>query len=81
MKIEVQFFSYFKDAAGCAEVSEELPEGATVRELMERVHGRFPKLAEAARSTLIAVDMEYASGEQRLRPGNKVALFPPVQGG
>jgi molybdopterin converting factor small subunit len=81
MKIDVQFFSWFKDAAGCGEISEELPEGATVQELMARVHGRFPKLAEAARSTLVAVDLEYASGSQRLRTGNKVALFPPVQGG
>lgn len=81
MKIEVQFFSWFKDAAGCAEFSEDLPENATVRDLMERVHARFPKLADAARSTLVAVDLEYASGSQRLKPGNKVALFPPVQGG
>ena len=58
MKIDVQFFSWFRDAAGCAEISEELPDGATVRQLMERVHGRFPKLAQAARSTLVAVDFE-----------------------
>jgi molybdopterin converting factor small subunit len=81
MRVEIQFFSYFKEAAGCERASEELPEGATVRALMERVHARFPKLAPAARSTLVAVGLEYAPSDQRLKDGDQVSLFPPVQGG
>ncbi len=81
MKVEVQFFSYFKDAAGCERLTENLAEGATVRMLMERIHQRFPKLAQAARSTLVAVGLEYAPQDQRLKEGDQVSLFPPVQGG
>lgn len=81
MKVEVQFFSYFKDAAGCSQTTEELPERTTVRQLMERIHSRFPKLAPAARSTLVAIGLEYASPDQFLKDGDQVSLFPPVQGG
>jgi molybdopterin converting factor small subunit len=81
MKVEIQFFSYFKDATGCARASEDLPEGANVHLLMERLHRRFPKLAPAARSTLVAVGLEYAASDQRLKDGDEVSLFPPVQGG
>jgi molybdopterin converting factor small subunit len=81
LKVEVQFFSYFKDATGCGATTEELPDGATIRQLMQRVHERFPKLAPAARSTLIAVDLEYASPNHILKDGDQVSLFPPVQGG
>jgi molybdopterin converting factor small subunit len=81
VKVEVQFFSYFKDVAGCSAISEELPERTTVRQLMERVHERFPKLAPAARSTLVAIGLEYASPDQILKEGDQVSLFPPVQGG
>jgi molybdopterin converting factor small subunit len=81
VKIEVQFFSWFKDSTGCAQATEDLPEGATVRDLMARIHERFPKLAPAARSTLIAIDVEYASLDQPLKNGDQVSLFPPVQGG
>lgn len=81
MKIEVQFFSWFKDAAGCERVTEILPPNATVAQLMERIHARFPKLAEAKRSALIAVGLEYAAQDQVLNPGDQVSLFPPVQGG
>lgn len=81
MKVDVQFFSYFKEAAGCERATEDLPEGATVQTLMKRLHQRFPKLAPAARSTLVAVDLEYASSDQPLKAGDQVSLFPPVQGG
>jgi molybdopterin synthase catalytic subunit len=81
VKVEVQFFSYFKDATGCATTTEELPDDATIRQLMQRIHERFPKLAPAARSTLIAVGLEYASPNHILKDGDQVSLFPPVQGG
>ena len=81
MKIEVQFFSWFKDAAGCGQATEELPDGSTIADLMARIHARYPKLAAAARSTLIAVGFEYAARDQVLKPGDQVSLFPPVQGG
>jgi molybdopterin synthase catalytic subunit len=81
VKVEVQFFSYFKDATGCAATTEQLADGATVRQLMQRIHERFPKLAPAARSTLIAVALEYASSDHVLKDGDQVSLFPPVQGG
>jgi molybdopterin converting factor small subunit len=81
VKIEVQFFSWFKDAAGRSQIIEDLPEGATIADLMARIHARFPKLAAAARSTLVAVGLEYAARDQVLKTGDQVSLFPPVQGG
>jgi molybdopterin converting factor small subunit len=81
MKVSIQFYSYFKDAAGCERATEELPEGATVHALIKRIHERFPKLAPAARSTLVAVGLEYAPSDQKLKEGDEVSLFPPVQGG
>jgi len=81
VKVEVQFSSYFKDAAGCESAVEDVPAQTTIRELMQRVHQRFPKLAPAARSTLVAVGLEYASPDQLLNEGDQVSLFPPVQGG
>lgn len=81
MKVEVQFFSYLKDVTGVSATSQELPERATIHQLMQQLHERFPKLAPAARSTLIAVGLEYASPDLQLKDGDQVSLFPPVQGG
>ena len=54
---------------------------ARVKDLLARLHEKYPKIAPAARSTLVAVGLEYATPTQRLNPGDQVSLFPPVQGG
>lgn len=81
MKIKVRFFSYFKDLTGAEETAIMLAPGATIADLTKKVHAKFPKLAGTARSTLIAVGVEYASQDQVLNPEDEVSFFPPVQGG
>lgn len=81
MTIRVQFWSYFKDLTGCVQASEELPAGATIGDLIQRLHNRFPKLVAMQNSTLIAVGVEYQGRDFVLKDGDEVSLFPPVQGG
>ena len=81
MRVTVQFYSYFKDLAGCSETTEELPAGGTLGNLSERLTLRFPKLAAMQKATLMAVGVEYQDRGYVLRAGDEVSLFPPVQGG
>lgn len=81
MTVRVQFWSYFKDLTGCAQASEELGTGATIGDLLRRLHARFPKLVAMQNSTLIAVGVEYQGRDYVLKDGDEVSLFPPVQGG
>jgi molybdopterin converting factor small subunit len=81
MNINVTFYSYFRELTGLAQACETLPEGSTLGELHDRLQVRFPKLAAMARSTLIAVGVEYQDRDYQLKEGDEVSLFPPVQGG
>ncbi len=81
MTIPVTFWSYFAELAGCSETLVTLSDGATVEQLLKAVYRSYPALAEMRRSTLIAVGVEYQDGEYILRVGDRVSLFPPVQGG
>ncbi len=81
MTVPVQLWSYFRDLAGMATLTVELPEGATVAEALDAVYARHPQLAALRNSTLIAVGVDYADSSQVLRAGDEVSLFPPVQGG
>ncbi len=81
MQVKVHFYSYFKDLTGCADTIEEIPTGATLRDLYEQLVSRFPKLAQMRNSTLIAVGVDYQPREYALKEGDEVSLFPPVQGG
>mgnify|MGYP001267745209 CR=1 FL=1 len=81
MQITVNFYSYFKELAGCAEVQETLAAQATLGALHDQLTTRFPKLMAMKKSTLLAVGVEYQSRTYVLKDGDEVSLFPPVQGG
>jgi molybdopterin converting factor small subunit len=42
---------------------------------------RWPALASRRRSTVLAVNREFARGETVIHDGDEVALLPPVSGG
>jgi molybdopterin converting factor small subunit len=81
MRVKVCFYSYFKDLAGCAKATEELPEGSTLGNLLQRITARFPKLAAMRKAMLLAVGVEYQDRTYVLHDEDEVSLFPPVQGG
>jgi len=81
MKIEVLFWSYFKELTGEDKLTMELPEGARLKDLRDDLQNRFPGLRKMERSTLIAVGVEYQPLDHLLVDGDEVSFFPPVQGG
>ncbi len=81
MIIPVTLWSYFRDLAGVERLDVEVSDGATLGELVQAVHQRHPRLAPLRASTLMAVGVDYQTAEYRLRAGDEVSLFPPVQGG
>lgn len=81
--MRVRLFSFGPLRSIFAEGGEwqELPDGASVQDLLD-VLERSGKLTEAAaRSVAVAVNHEYASARQTLAEGDEVAILPPVSGG
>ncbi len=81
MDVQVHFYSFFKDLAGCAGTMIPVRDNATVGEVLAVVGQRHPRLAAMQKSTLIAVGVEYQTRDYVLKPHDEVSLFPPVQGG
>jgi len=81
MQIIVHIYSYFKDLTGCAQTATDLPDGATLGALHEKLTASFPKLAPMKKSTLLTVGVDYQPRDYVLKEGDEVSLFPPVQGG
>ncbi len=79
--VSVSFHSWFRELTNTESIEIGMPENSNLADLLERLYRRYPRLAEARRSALVAVDLEYQTETHPLRPGNRVALFPPVQGG
>jgi len=81
IQVSVHFYSYFKDLAGCAQTTFEVPEDSSLNDLLRDVVMRFPKWKAMQHATLIAVGVEYQGRDYVLKSGDEVSLFPPVQGG
>jgi MoaE-MoaD fusion protein len=81
MDIQVKLFATLKDRMGSSRVDVELPDDATVSLLLDRLAANQPKLAPSIATCVVAVNQEFAFGSTPIRPGDEVALFPPVSGG
>jgi molybdopterin converting factor subunit 1 len=81
MRVRVLFFGMLKDLAGTASEAIEMPEGASVRDVIQLYEARLPRLREMLPSLALAVNQQYAGPEAVLKAEDEVALLPPVSGG
>ena len=80
MTIAVLLFASYADVLGGDRIVLELPSGASVRDLLERV-AQLPGGDRLPPTPMVAVNYAYAGPHQRLKVGDEVALIPPVAGG
>jgi MoaE-MoaD fusion protein len=76
VQISVRLFAGLRERAGLARRVLELPDGATVADVWERLG-----LGAEPDGLLYAVNREYAPAERPLAERDEVALIPPVSGG
>src|SRR5208283_494592 len=83
MRVQVIPFGVLKDWLGSSSATVELPDGASVAELLERVRAKLPARvpANSLRGIAVSVNAEYAQAAHILHDGDEVGLLPPVAGG
>ena len=80
MRVRVIPFGVVKDWLGASATTMELPEGASVGDLLDLV-GERQNVASALRGIAVSVNAEYATANHLLTDGDEVGLLPPVSGG
>ena len=81
MNVRVQFYAQLRDLIEVHELELELPQGATVRELLENIYAQRPALRVHDKSILVGAGLEFVDRNYTLNPGEEIAIMPPVQGG
>ena len=81
MRVTVRLFARLRELAGADEIDCEVPEGATVADVWERMAADHEGLGAHRRSVSAAVNAEFARMETRVGAGDEVAFLPPVSGG
>lgn len=81
MLVRILFFGVLKDLVGHGGESLDLPENATLGDVLSHYESRIPRLKELVSSIAMSVNQEYAGPEAKLSQGDEIALLPPVSGG
>ena len=81
MRIRVLLFGAEAAAAGRREVSVDLDADATCAALKRALERAEPALRPLLGVARVAVNSEFAPEEQRIQPGDEVALIGMVSGG
>jgi len=88
MRVKVRYFARYRSLVGKSEEELEVPDGITIRELVEILKERHSALKNEVfaedddlADVNVSLNGRYARFDEVLRDGDTVALFPPVSGG
>lgn len=81
MKVKVKFFASHRRVVGKSELDIELAEEITVNQLIEIIMAKYPELKKLTEATIVSLNHNFVDGDELLKDGDEVALFPPVEGG
>ncbi len=79
--VTLRLFAVFREALGTSTLTQEVPEGTTVEQVLAQLIDRFPALAGAEAAVSFSVNRSYAAADTVLHAGDEVAFIPPVSGG
>lgn len=81
MKLRIRYFASIRELTGLREELIDVPEGATAEVLKRKVQEMHTTLMGQEENILVAVNGSFIDPKKVLKPGDEVALFPPVSGG
>jgi molybdopterin converting factor subunit 1 len=81
IRVKVLFFGRLKEIVSRSEDSAELPDAASLEQLLALYSARYPELAKYRGSLVASCNQEFAAWETPLHAGDEVAFLPPVSGG
>lgn len=79
--VRVLLFGAAADRAGVRETELPPPDASSLEALWSSLAERYPELSPMHKTLAFAVNGEYATAEVPVRPGDEVAVLPPVSGG
>ncbi|WP_206830986.1 molybdopterin converting factor subunit 1 [Alicyclobacillus fructus] len=81
MRVDIRLFANVKEIAGRDKLELDVPDHATVSDVVQALRDAYPQLREALQHVMVAVNLEFADPSRRVQEGDEIALIPPVGGG
>ena len=80
MTVRVLLFASYADALGRPEIAIDLPAGARVRDVRDRLKAMVAG-KRVPDKPMVAVNQRYAKDDHPVSASDEVAIIPPVAGG
>lgn len=81
MKVRIELFAVFREAAGQGHVTLEFEQPPDIATLKGRLGSMWPDLADLLCKSRIAVNNQLRDDHDVIESGHEIALIPPVSGG
>jgi len=81
MKVRLKLFASFRQIFNASEIDYELPDGSTARDLLDDLFARYPELQRFKGHVIVTINRQASPLTANIRPGDEVAILPPVSGG
>lgn len=81
MRVTVRLFAQLRDLVGASDLECHVPDDASVADVWRALLRDHPALGSFTRAMSVAVNLDYARMDARVREGDEVAFLPPVSGG
>jgi molybdopterin converting factor subunit 1 len=81
MDVKINYFAAIRDIIGTDETTLEIPAGTTVESLVRILSDRYAGVRPWVPYIRVAINRTYADLDTEIRPGDEVAVIPPVSGG
>ena len=81
MQVRTLFFAAYRDVVGTSALQVDLPEGATVFDLVSGLRARGTPFDRIPELPAVAVNRTLVRGDAALSQGDEIAFLPPVAGG
>src|SRR5437588_6075559 len=81
MRVRVIYFGMLKDAVGRQLEDVDLPEEASLGDLLNDRIAHTPVIDNFRTVLAFAINQQYAQLQDKLNDGDEVAMLPPVSGG
>jgi len=81
MHLTILLFAQLAESIGKRSIEIEVRDGSTVSDLLAALEKKHPPIAALRGRLAVAIEECYATHDTIIRPGQTVALIPPVSGG
>ncbi|ACV58771.1 molybdenum cofactor biosynthesis protein [Alicyclobacillus acidocaldarius] len=81
MRFDIRLFANVKEIAGRDKLELDVPDDATVADVLHALKEAYPELHDALEHVMVAVNLELAHPSRRVLATDEIALIPPVGGG